>query len=50
MGILHEDQYIFMIILVLLRMKNVTGRSCKGIQNTHFMFNNFFLKVMLFMK
>ena len=51
MGVLHEYiYYIFIIILVLHRMKNVRGRSCKGNQNTHFMFSNFFLKVMLFMK
>jgi hypothetical protein len=46
MGTLHEDQYTFLITScsVLLRMRNVSDKSCKENQNTHFMFNNFFLK------
>jgi len=28
---------------VLLRMKNVSDKSCRENQNTHFMFNKFFL-------
>jgi len=27
---------------VLLRMKNVSDKSCRENQNTHFIFNNFF--------
>jgi hypothetical protein len=44
MGALHEDQYAFLIIShsVLLRMINVSDRSCRENQNTHFMFSNFF--------
>jgi len=46
MGTLCEDQYTFMIIsgLVLLRMRNVSDKSCKEFQNTHFIFSNFFFK------
>ena len=41
---LPEDQYTFLITFrsVLLRTKNVSDKSCREIQNTHFMFNNFF--------
>jgi len=47
MGTLHEDQYIFMIIppSVLLRIKNVSDKSCRGNQDTHFMFNNFLSEI-----
>jgi hypothetical protein len=42
-GILHEDQYTFLIISrSVLRMRNVTHESCKENQNTHFMFSNCF--------
>jgi len=42
--------YIFFIISrsVFLRTKNVSDKSCRENQNTHFMFNNFFLKIVLF--
>jgi len=41
MGTLHKDQYTFLIISrpVLLRMTNLSDRSCRDNQNTHFMFN-----------
>ena len=41
---LRDEQYTFMIIFhsVLLRMKNVSGKSCRENQNTHFVFGNFF--------
>ena len=44
MGILHEDQYTFIIIshLIVLRMRNVSEMSCREYQNTHFLFGNFF--------
>jgi len=29
----------------LLSMRNVSGRSCRGNQNTHFIVNNFFPKI-----
>jgi hypothetical protein len=42
-GTLHEDQYISLIIYrsILLRMRNVSDKSCRENQNTHFMFKNF---------
>jgi hypothetical protein len=41
---LHEDQHTFFIISrsVLLRMRNVSVKSCRENQNTHFILNNFF--------
>ena len=44
MGTLHEDQYTFLIVScwVLHRMRNVLDKNCRGNQNTHFVFNNFF--------
>jgi hypothetical protein len=41
---LHEYGYTFLIISrsVLLRMRNISDTSCKGNQNTHFVFSNFF--------
>jgi len=46
MGTLHEDHVTFMIIChpVHRRMRNVSDKSCKGNQNTHFTFNNFFFQ------
>jgi hypothetical protein len=40
---LHEDQCIFFIISrsVPFRIKNVSDKSCRGNQNTHFVFSNF---------
>jgi len=39
---LHEDQYTLLIIprSVILRMRNLSGKSCRENQNTHFIFNN----------
>ena len=50
MGTLHEDQYTFMIIpcSVLLRMRNVSDKSCRENQSTHFLFSNIFF-IVLFM-
>jgi len=47
---LHEDKYTYMIIScpILLRMRNVSDKSCRENQSTHFMFNNFFSKMVLF--
>jgi len=46
-GTLHDDIYTFMIIslLIILRMRNVPDKSCRENQNTHFMFNNVFPKI-----
>jgi len=43
-GTLHEDQYTCLVITrsVLLRMRNVSDKSCRENQNTHFVFSNFF--------
>jgi hypothetical protein len=43
---LQEDQYIILITSPsILRMRNVSDKSCRRNQNTHFMFNNFFQKL-----
>ena len=44
---LHEEQNTFMFIprSVLLRIRNVSDKCCTENQNTHFMFNTFFLIV-----
>ena len=44
MGTSHEEQYTFLIITrsVLLRMRNVSSKSCRENQNTHFMLHDFF--------
>jgi hypothetical protein len=46
MGTLHKGHYTFLIIScsILHKMRNVSDKSCTEKQNTHFMFNNFFLK------
>jgi len=51
-GTLHEDLRTKMIIFrsSLLRMRNVSDKSCREHQNTHFMFNDFFLEVVPFMR
>jgi len=43
-GTVHEDQYTFSIISrsVLLKMKTISDRRCRGNQNTYFMFFHFF--------
>jgi hypothetical protein len=41
MDTLNEDQYTFLSYLAQL-MRNVSDKSCREYQNTHFMFNNFF--------
>jgi hypothetical protein len=49
---LHEHQYTLFILsrLVLLRMRNVADKICRENQNTHFMFCNFFPKILWFMR
>ena len=51
-GTLHADRYTFLIISrsVLLRMRNVSDKSCTENQNTHFVFSNFFSKIVPFMR
>jgi hypothetical protein len=45
-GTLHEEQYTYMVISHsdLFRMRNVSDRSCRKYQNTHFMSRNFFYR------
>jgi hypothetical protein len=45
-GTLHEDRYKFLSAsrAFLLRMKNLSDKSCRENQNTHFVFNNFFFE------
>jgi hypothetical protein len=51
MGTLHEDKCIFMISCwMLLRMRNVSDKSCRENQNIRFVFNTFFLKIVPFMR
>jgi hypothetical protein len=52
-GTLHEDQCAFLIIScsVLLRMRNVSDKSCTENKNTHFVVGNFFSpKIVPFMR
>jgi len=47
MGTVHKHQYAVLIIScsILLEMRNVSDKSCRENQNTHFMFNNSFSKI-----
>ena len=51
-GILNNDLCTFMIIpgWILLRMRKFSDKICRENQNTHFMFNNIFPKIMTFMR
>jgi len=51
-GTIHEDLYTFFIVSrsVLPRMKNVSDKRCRENQNTHFMFNKFFSKIIQFIR
>jgi hypothetical protein len=43
MGTSREDRYIFLISLsVILRIRNVSDKSCTETRDTHFIVNNFF--------
>jgi len=44
MGTLHEDQYTFLIIShsFLLGLGNISDKSCRENQNTHFIVCHFF--------
>ena len=48
---LHESQYTFLITFrsVLLTIRNVSDR-CRENQNTHFIFNNIFSKIVPFLR
>jgi len=51
-GDFTEDKYTFCIISrsLLHKIKNVSDKSYRENQNTHFMFNNFFSKIVPFMR
>ena len=42
MDILHEDGCTFFYILLILRMGNVSNKSCRENRNRHFMINKLF--------
>jgi len=46
-GTLHENPHTFIVICrrILLRMRNISDKSCKENQNTLFVFSNFFPKI-----
>ena len=52
MDSLHEGLCTFMIIprSLPLRMANISDKICSENQNTYFIFNNFFPKIVLFMR
>jgi len=43
---LHGDRYtlLFLALSVILRTRNITDKSCRENQNTHFILNNYFQK------
>jgi hypothetical protein len=49
---LLEDQYTFLIISrsLLLRMRNVSDKICRGNQNAHFVSSNLFSKIVQFLR
>jgi hypothetical protein len=51
-GTLDKEQCIFFIIsrTFLLSMRNISGKSCRGNQNTHFNVNNIFPKIVSFIR
>ena len=49
----HADQYAFFFITsrsFLLRMRNVSDNNCRGKQKTHFVFSDFFSKIVPFVR
>ena len=52
MDTLHEEQCTFSItsLATLLVMRNLSDKSCIDNQNTHFIFDKFFSKIVLFMR
>jgi hypothetical protein len=51
-GNLYEGDFTLMKIYrpVLLKMKNISNKSCRRNKNTHFMFSNLFQRIVLFMR
>jgi len=46
--ILHTDLRIFMISRWILKTRNISDKSCRQSQNTHFSFNNCLPKIVPF--
>jgi len=51
-GVLYMKADIFVTVshLILLRTRNVSDKSCRENQNTHFVFCDFFPKIVPFMR
>ena len=51
-GKLHEDVFTFMIIYLrfVLKMRKFSNKSCRENQHTHFIFSNFFPKIIPFLR
>jgi len=51
-GALHGGRYTFLIISrsILLKMRNVSDKSCREYQDTHFVFSNIFSKILQFVR
>jgi len=49
---MNTDMCTFMVKcrLILIRIRNASDKNCRYNQNTHFMFNNFFPKIVSFMR
>ena len=50
MGTLHEGLCKFISRRVLLRLRYILDKRCRGNQNTHFMLNSFFPKIAPFVR
>jgi len=52
MGTSHEDLSTFMIesCSILLRLRNVSDKSCRESRNMHFIFSNVFPESVTFMR
>ena len=51
MGTLHVDKYTFLAShSILLRMRNVSDKRCKGSKNTDSVLKNIFPKITSFMR
>jgi hypothetical protein len=48
----NEDVFMFMAVsrLLIFRKRNVSNKRCRENQNTHFMFSDFFTKIVSFMR
>jgi len=51
-GSVHEDRYTFLIISrsLILTVRNVSDKNCEKKIKTHFVFNNYFSKILPFMR